>query len=1547
MILKVKTGAVPDIRPEDRREPQLIGVAPMAGATYLPGESNSNGTLSAAVSASNAGKLEYVWTTSASTPTSGWRMVSSGTAVTTRQTSGTWYLHARATNNDGAVAAASKSYAIPTSGSGTMSLPELTISANNDSWAKTRAVTRKPANATVTVTGPGANNVTVSGGSYSAAQNGQYTFTLTSGGDTVVKTAVVSRLDNDPPAIAIQDLTNTTHAAPVTLTFSVADGGSGVNSVSAKWNSTTATLIKNADGTYTTTSPNDGGNTKWKLTVTATDKVGNSRSASSQEYTVNNKAPALTVTEQSRTNQGVTYTYAVNANGNSGVTVVLPDGTATTELTGTFSIPEPGQYIVTVTDDAGHFVSQVLNVTAPGGVLDGVAPDVRYDANPWRTTVEDIDISLDVFEEKGLSSLTWTDPSGVAHTLSPAPVTGAAGSYTAGFTVSKNGVYTVAATDNVGNVGRLEINVDWIHTHTVQTGNHWTHDNTSHWRQCTDKNCPDVDDSITDVTAHTKSWHTDDPDQHWLKCDICGWTGTREDHDWSQWVLQEDGETLKRVCRRDECRRTEVRTLTVTLPDGPFVYNGKLLKPKVTLKADGVPLEEGADKDYTVEYTDNRVVGTAKLTITGQGRYDLSLERTFEIQKAPVPSLTPGSFNIANSLEKEYSYLLANLCPRLNPDSVTEDRRDWGERSYEIMDVDFTRDGYYTEGTAYIAKALENGQYLNRLYLPIKFNDVTGTGQVGTVTVKVSSANYEDFTNTVQIIANNKMAVTFESFATPDKPYDGRPYRYEGTVTAVGMDTYRFTHDVEITYVGRGETGYSQRKTPPTNAGTFAMVVKVANTNEKYIGRNSYNFTIHKAEGVGSVDMEDFTYGEAPSVPEAASATNGVKNVSFAYKPKGAEDSAYTAVKPTTAGEYTVRASFPAVLNYNAITATKDFTIHKAEGVGSVTMESFSHGEVPRNPEAVSATNGVEGVRFDYKPKNAPDSAYTAVKPTAAGEYTVRASFPAAANYSAVTATDDFTIRHAWLEEWAEDESFHWHECAGGDECEVTDNALKDSYGAHAAAGKWLTDEETHWKNCVCGREMDRTAHTSSDWIVSLEPTAAADGSRYKGCTVCHRILETEAIPKLGNVSGIVEVKPGAPAVTADKKELEEIAGTPQSGKAVSLTLAVEQKKAAAVKDDFQEAVDEKEALYLDLSLTKTIQDTEGNISQSPVTDTGETVLEVVIPFSFSLKKDVAVYRKHGSEPVRAMTALDIRPSRAARMDGTFFSDVGNDRIYLYATKFSVYAITYTALSAPITYYTLRATASEGGTISPSGRVSVAQGRNKDFTIAADEGYEIADVLVDGVSVGAVESYVFRQVSRRHTIEAVFQTAHAKQEERPRWNPFEDVKSWQWFYGDVRYVYEQGLMNGTEDHLFSPGMTTSRAMIATILWRLAGSPESEAELAYPDCVANSWYTKAVAWASATGVVKGYDKGNFGPDDPVTREQLATMLYRYAGSPAKRGTLDRFADAGQAGGWATDALCWAVEEGILKGKDDGTLDPLGQAARAEAAAMLQRFCEREK
>ena len=171
---------------------------------------------------------------------------------------------------------------------------------------------------------------------------------------------------------------------------------------------------------------------------------------------------------------------------------------------------------------------------------------------------------------------------------------------------------------------------------------------------------------------------------------------------------------------------------------------------------------------------------------------------------------------------------------------------------------------------------------------------------------------------------------------------------------------------------------------------------------------------------------------------------------------------------------------------------------------------------------------------------------------------------------------------------------------------------------------------------------------------------------------------------------------------------------------------------------------------------------------------------------------------------------------------------------------------------------------------------------------------------------------------------------------------FVDVRADDWFYDSVKSIVEQGLMNGTDETHFSPRLDTSRAMIATVIWRMAGSPEPKAALSYPDCAPGSWYAKAVAWASERGVVKGYDNGSFGPNDPITREQLAAMLHRYAGSPASAGTLDGFADAEAAGAWAVDALCWAAEEGILTGKGGGILDPRGLASRAEVAAVFVRF-----
>ena len=182
-------------------------------------------------------------------------------------------------------------------------------------------------------------------------------------------------------------------------------------------------------------------------------------------------------------------------------------------------------------------------------------------------------------------------------------------------------------------------------------------------------------------------------------------------------------------------------------------------------------------------------------------------------------------------------------------------------------------------------------------------------------------------------------------------------------------------------------------------------------------------------------------------------------------------------------------------------------------------------------------------------------------------------------------------------------------------------------------------------------------------------------------------------------------------------------------------------------------------------------------------------------------------------------------------------------------------------------------------------------------------------------------------------------------------NPFTDVSESDWFFNDVKFVYQNGLMNGTSATTFSPEGTTSRGMIVTILWRMAGSPDMEDKIwGYPfaDVDATAYYGTAVYWARLNGIAGGYDDATFGPNDPITREQMAAILYRYAQykgyDVSAKADLNKFTDADEISNYALEALQWANAEGLINGKGDGVLDPKGQATRAEAAVILMRFCE---
>ncbi|MCF0123091.1 MAG: S-layer homology domain-containing protein, partial [Ruminiclostridium sp.] len=177
---------------------------------------------------------------------------------------------------------------------------------------------------------------------------------------------------------------------------------------------------------------------------------------------------------------------------------------------------------------------------------------------------------------------------------------------------------------------------------------------------------------------------------------------------------------------------------------------------------------------------------------------------------------------------------------------------------------------------------------------------------------------------------------------------------------------------------------------------------------------------------------------------------------------------------------------------------------------------------------------------------------------------------------------------------------------------------------------------------------------------------------------------------------------------------------------------------------------------------------------------------------------------------------------------------------------------------------------------------------------------------------------------------------------------FGDIGHDAWYHDAVSFVAAKGLMNGVDPLNFAPGASLSRGMLVTVLWRDAGEPLAHTDMPFTDVPEGTWYTEAVRWAASVGIVKGYGDGTFGITDDITREQLAAMLYRYERLFNDNGITDigsfplNFPDGGAVSAWADEAVKWAVKEGIMNGKGDGTLDPQGIATRAETAQMLMNY-----
>lgn len=480
-----------------------------------------------------------------------------------------------------------------------------------------------------------------------------------------------------------------------------------------------------------------------------------------------------------------------------------------------------------------------------------------------------------------------------------------------------------------------------------------------------------------------------------------------------------------------------------------------------------------------------------------------------------------------------------------------------------------------------------------------------------------------------------------------------------------------------------------------------------------------------------------------------------------------------------------------------------------------------------------------------------------------------------------------------------------------------------------------------------------KEAECTNAWDFETD-TVAADTTLYAKWT---KVEEPEPIdPEASHKVDVIG--DGTPKVNVNGlgDEVEELKKENPAASSVKITMTVEKKEETELSEEAQKikekAPDKATLEYLDIGITKEVEGVTSSISNT------SNIIEVKVPFDFSGKSEIAIFRQHES-------VVESFAESSNGTDGTFTLDRENGFIHVFTQKFSVYAISYTKAepspspspspppsgSSGTVSYIVTASAGEGGSISPSGNIRVVIFRDLTLTVTPKEGYQIADVLVDGESMGPLSGYTFANVRRAHSIKAVFEQVPKPPEpgcprdESCPAGAYKDVNTGAWYHDGVHYCLENGLMTGYTASRFGPNDYLTRAQLTQILYNLAGRPAVSGSSGFKDVPEEAWYAGAVAWARCTGVVSGYSDTRFAPGDLITREQLAAMIWRYAGSPVFPDAALDFKDSQAVSSYAVTALRWAAAEGIVVGSD-GSLNPKDPATRAQASAMIMRFCTKE-
>ena len=964
---------------------------------------------------------------------------------------------------------------------------------------------------------------------------------------------------------------------------------------------------------------------------------------------------------------------------------------------------------------------------------------------------------------------------------------------------------------------------------------------------------------------------------------------------------------------------------SVTL-SGDMVYTSKQIRPTVTVKIGNTTLEK--DKDYTVTYGENKNAGkkTGTVTITAKGNYDFAqVVEMFDITAQIIQVTAENKSSRVGQNIVELTYTHTERLPYAGDEFsgalvTSADKNQAG--IYDITQGTLTLGGNYTiifnKGTYTVnAKDVQKDFEFAERAKTVTYGDadftVAATGAAAGSTVTYAStdtsvATVDTKTGKVTIKGAGRTTITAKATATND--YAEGVATYELTISPKTLTAadLKFTMDT-ITKVYDGTKGTTAkvqiRDTAKVNKDDALPEVNgiYAYNSKDVKDAESVIFTSTASNNTNYILPANLLVAHEASITPCVLTVGTVNTTPKKYDGNNNATSYVTGIElnGTVSGE-TLRF-------YTSAETGGDYGIHTTTFDGVNVGNHQITGTVVLLSESALASN------YTFKDK---DGNETATAPfTATGEITEADGV----NLKTVELTQKYTdtSEHTYTPDWSGLPTGQtWSYGCESSSALLTkkDVAAENGTLTYAISNGKAGDVITITLKASCNNYNDFTITLN---ITLTEKDDQAELKLTGGTTVVYGQTLTLSTSG-GSGSGAVTytVTNGTGEATID----------PNTGVLTPVKVGSVSVIAAKAGDNDYNAVT---STPVEITITKATP--TGEPKYTEIKTGGKTLADAALTIEGSTLKPNAGTLEWVDDKGNVLsndTKVEANTTykwRFTPTDGNYTVLTGS--IELYHKSSSGGSGWY------YTYYTIKATAGTNGSISPSGWTSVRDGRDQTFTITPDKGYAVAKVLVDGKSVGAVKSYTFKNVTKDHTIEAIFMKSNGN----PQTGVFVDVAEGSYYEEAIDWAVEKGITNGVSSNMFAPNDPCTRAQIVTFLWRAAGSPAPKSMSSFTDVPADAFYAKAVAWAVENGITSGTGESKFSPNSTCTRAQAVTFLYRASGSPAVSGKAE-FSDVSTTAFYA-DAVAWAAKKGITTGIGGGLFGSDNDCTRGQIVTFLWR------